>query len=127
MEENTTDFIPIAAEFIEALNRGIQNAENNVTRGEAAIEAMLYPAMQLKAQGAMFRFPLVTEVSDILVNFLETVENIDKNVLEIASAHKMTISVVISNRMTGDGGAQGQSLKTSLTDACSRYYKSRKN
>ena len=127
LEENTTDFTPIATELIEALEREIQNSENNVTNGEAAIEALLYPAMQLKAQGAMFHFPLVTEVSDILVNFLETIENIDSDVLEIVSAHKMTISIVISNHMIGDGDAQGKSLKMSLMDACSRYYKSRKN
>ncbi len=126
LEDNTTDFKPIAADFIHMLNQTIQRITQETTRGEPAIEALIYPAMQLKAHGSMFHFPLVTAISDILINFLETIDDIDDTVLEIVTAHQMTLSVVISTDMTGDGGAQGQSLKTSLLAACSRYYKTRK-
>ncbi len=126
LEENAVNFAPIAMELIKILGKEIQNFENNVTQSEAAIKTMLYPIMQLKSQGAMFHFPLITEISNILVNFLETVESLDKDVLEIISAHKITISAIIRNNITEDGGTQGKDLKISLTDACSRYHKSRK-
>lgn len=127
LEENTVDFKPIATELIAALDKGLQDTTNGAIKGEAAIEAMLYPAMQLKAQGAMFHFPLVSEISDILVSFLETVTiPPSESALEIVDAHKLAIGVVISSNMTGRPTMQGQELKTSLMEACIRYYKTQK-
>ncbi len=127
LDTNDTDFKPIAAGLLEDLNKGIQDTEKGTLQGEAAIEAMLYPAAQLKVQGAMFRFPLVSEISDILVSFLETITVPPcPEVLEIATAHKMAISVIISNNIASDKHPHGKELKTSLTDACARYYKTRK-
>lgn len=127
LEENTVDFKPIAADLLNALDIGLQNTINGAIKGEPAVEAMLYPAMQLKAQGAMFHFPLVSEISDILVSFLETVTIPPSDAaLEIVDAHKLAIGVVISSNMTGRGNPQGQELKTSLMDACIRYYKTQK-
>lgn len=127
IEENTVDFKPIATELIAILGKGYQDTVNGTLQGEAAIESMLYPAMQLKAQGAMFHFPLVSEISDILVNFLETVTlPPSESALEIVDAHKLAIGVVISSNMTGRTSAQGQELKTSLMEACIRYYKTQK-
>jgi len=127
LDTNTTDFKPIAAELLEILNKGIKSAENGTLQDEAAIEAMLYPAAQLKAQGAMFHFPLVSEISDILVSFLETITvPPSAEVLEIATAHKMAISVIIGSNITSADHPQGKELKTSLMDACARYYKTRR-
>lgn len=122
IEKNTIDFIPIAKELLKTLETSLENAKSGVLQGEAAIESMLHPAVQLKAQGTLFHFPLVTEVSNTLVNFLETVENMDKDVMEIVTAHKTVIGLVISNNMHGDNHPQGSALKTSLLDACTRYY-----
>src|SRR5689334_18011463 len=73
LEDNTVDFKPIADMLIDVLTEAVQNTRAGVLTGENAIEAIIYPAMQLKAQGGMFHYPLVTELSNILVNFLETV------------------------------------------------------
>lgn len=125
IENNTIDFRPIATELVQQLKAAVENAGNGAATGEPAIEAMIYPAMQLKAQGAMFHFPLITEISDILVNFLETITGIDKDVLEIVIAHKMAIGVAISNDMKGNAGAKGKALRDSLLAACLRYYKAK--
>ena len=125
LEHNTVDFKPIADMLMDVLNEAIQNTKSGNLTGEKAIEAMIYPAMQLKAQGAMFHFPLVTELSNILVNFLETVTNTDKDVIDLVVAHKMAINAVIAGRVQGDGGAKGKELREALMDACNRYYRSR--
>ena len=126
IEKNTTDFVPIARELLNALEASITHARDSVTTGEAAIEEMLHPAVQFKAQGALFHFPLITEVSDTLVNFLETVENVDKDVLEIVIAHKKVIGLIIQSNMTDSNTDQAKALKASLLDACARYYKTKK-
>lgn len=128
IKENTIDFKPIAAELFSDLDKAIEQARSNTAQNEATIEALLYPAAQFKAQGGMFRYPLVSEIGDILVNFLETIPlPVFPDALEIVTAHRKAISAVIMLNMTGDAKtAQGEELKKSLIDACSRYYKSRK-
>lgn len=125
LESNTEDFAPVAAGLMEAMNDAIQNARSGAAKGEPAIEALIYPAMQLKAQGGMFKYPLVTEICNILVNFLETVTDLDKDVLDIATAHRRAVHAVIAGKIQGDGGKTGKELKDALMDACNRYYRSR--
>ena len=122
IDKNTIDFRPIAKELVEQLTAAVKKAQEGSADSEVLLEGMIYPAMQMKAQGAMFHFPLVTDISDILVNFLETVNDVDKDVLEIVIAHKMAISAVISADMRGTGDAKGKVLRDSLLDACMRYY-----
>jgi hypothetical protein len=125
LEENKADFGPIAGMLMAMLDDGIQKAKSGALKGEPAIEAVIYPAMQLKAQGGMFQYPLVTEISNILVNFLETVTEIDKDVIDIVVAHKLAINAVIASKIQSDSGKTGRELCAALMDACNRYYKSR--
>lgn len=125
LENNTIDFKPIAAMLMDVLNESIADAKSGALKGEAAIEAMIYPAMQLKAQGGMFHYPLISEISNILVNFLETVDDTDKDVLDIIVAHKMSMNAVLASQIKGDGGKVGRELRDALLDACARYYKTK--
>lgn len=127
MENNTIEFNPIASMMIDVLHEAIADAKTGALTGEAAIEAMLYPAMQLKAQGTMFHYPLVSDISNTLVNFLETVGMADKDVLDIVVAHKMSLNAVLASQIKGDGGKVGRELREALLDACARYYKAKKN
>ena len=127
LENNTIDFKPIAQMLMDVLNETITDAKNGRVKGESAIESMLYPAMQLKAQGGMFHYPLISEISNILINFLETVDDTDKDVMDIVVAHKMSMNAVLASQIKGDGGKVGRELRDALLDACARYYKSRDN
>jgi two-component system, chemotaxis family, chemotaxis protein CheY len=125
LESNTVDFKPIGAALVNALEEGLQNSKKDGVESETGIELMLYPAAQLKAQGAMFHFPFLTRIADILVTFLETVEVTDRDVFEIVAAHKVAFLYILSNHITGDGGVYGKTLQGELLDACGRYYKTR--
>lgn len=125
LENNTIDFKPIAQMLMDVLNEAISDAKAGTLKGESAIAALLYPAMQLKAQGSMFHYPLISEISNILVNFLETVDDTDKDVMDIVVAHKMSMNAVLASQIKGDGGKVGRELRDALLDACARYYKSR--
>lgn len=125
LERNTIDFEPLATMMVDLLVDAISDTKAGNLKGEEAIEAMLYPAMQLKAQGTMFHYPLVSDISHILVNFLETVTVMDRDVVDIVVAHKMAIKAVLASQLKGDGGKTGKELREALMDACTRYYKSR--
>jgi hypothetical protein len=127
LENNTVDFRPIALMLVDVLHEAIADAKSGALKGEEAINAMLYPAMQMKAQGAMFHYPLVSEISNTLVNFLETVPDVDKDVVDIVVHHKFAINAVLGSQIKGDGGKLGRELREALLDACTRYYKRQKN
>lgn len=126
LERNTINFEPIANMLLDLLVEAIADAKSGTTKGEEAIEAMIYPAMQMKAQGSMFHYPLISDISHILVNFLETVEDMDRDVLDIVVAHKMSIKAVLASHLKGDGGKTGKELREALMEACGRYYRTKK-
>ncbi len=126
LENNTVDFKPIGVALLKDLNTSIEDAKKSELKDEAVIEAMLYPAAQFKAQGSVFRFPLVSDISDILINFLETVTTpVSEDAMEIITAHKMALTAIIHGNMSGPDQPQGPELKQSLSEACIRYYKKR--
>ena len=128
LENNTVDFMPLADMYLNTLIRAIDAAKDmNVDAlsdddNESLIAGMLYPAMQLKANGGMFRYQLVTRIADRLIQFLEVIAKPDIDALEIVMAFQATIRAIVLGRITGDGGRHGSELMHALEDACERYF-----
>ncbi|MCB1592723.1 MAG: hypothetical protein KDI90_09755 [Alphaproteobacteria bacterium] len=124
LENTTVDFGPLAEIYLSSMMNGILNARSRTEEddNEILIAGVLYPCAQLKANGGMFHYPLVTRIADRFVQFLEVVEQIDDDSLEIAEAFHTTIKTVISAKIKGDGGKHGNELVEALNDACMRYF-----
>lgn len=124
LENNTVDFFPLAEMYLGSLAAGIELAKNPGPSDDAEyiISCMLYPAMQLKANGGMFHYPLVTEIADKLIQFLEVIREADIEAVEIVLAFHTTIRAVVLGRITGDGGRHGAELSQALHSACERYF-----
>ncbi len=124
LENNTVDFLPLGEMYLNTLMKGIEAAKNAGREDdkEYIISSMLYPAMQLKANGGMFHYPLVTSIADHLIQFLEVIETADIEAVEIVLAFHTTIRAVVLGRIKGDGGKHGTELTKALTDACMRYF-----
>ena len=122
LDSNPTDFAPIGESLLKALFEAVNEVRSEKAVGEVAIESILYPVMQLKAKGAMFRYPLITEVSSILVDFLETVSAIDNDILEIALALHKVLKAILTQKMEGNS-TTGKIFCQALNDACERYQK----
>ncbi|MCB1721959.1 MAG: hypothetical protein H6860_01200 [Rhodospirillales bacterium] len=127
LEENTHDFEPLAMMYLAALMQGVEMAKGYSPSmdKEQVIANMLYPTMQLKANGGMFHYSLVTMIADKLIQFLEVIEQPDIEVLEIVLAFHTTIIAILQGKISGDGGKQGQDLLNALSDACMRYFDKR--
>jgi hypothetical protein len=123
LENSSVDFRPLAEMYLATLMRGVERASHPAAgdRSEMLIFGMLHPAMQLKANGGMFRYPLVTRIADKLVQFLEVIEATDKDAIEIVLAFHTTIRAVLMGRITGDGGRHGDELMQALEAACVHY------
>lgn len=124
LENNSVDFQPLAEMYLGSLVKGIEQASASDQKldTETLITGMLYPAMQLKANGGMFHYPLVTTISDKLVQFLEVIEEADIDAVEIVLAFHTTIRAVVLGKITGNGGRHGEELIGALDDACMRYF-----
>ncbi|GEM_PF-226574 len=124
IEENSVDFLPIGQKHLSALHEGIKTAE--AQRGnidpETLISAILYPAMQLKANGGMFHYPLVSVVAGRLIQFLEVIHELDDASMEIVDGFYTALRALVVGQVKGDGGKSGAELYDALNEACYRYF-----
>ena len=109
LENNTTDFTPLAEMYLDAMMKGIEQAKNPAPNmgTEQIITAILFPGMQLKANGGMFHYELVTQIANRFIQFMEVIETVDEDALEIITAFHTAIRAVILARIKGDGGERG--------------------
>ncbi len=122
MYQNSANFFPLAEKHMRRISELLGNRER---RPKDILRDVSDCVGRMKAQGAMFDYPLVTEVSAMLMNFLPQVEKIDADILEILAAYQTTVRTVITRNLRGPKTAEGQELVTELEYACARYYKYR--
>ncbi len=129
LETHTADFAPLADIYLSRMLEGIEKAENSNEEDsiEDLITAILLPCVQLKANGAMFHYQLITRIADRFVQFMEVVERLDEETIEIAKAYHSTIKIVVAGKIKGDGGKQGDALVEELNSACMRYFEKHKD
>lgn len=122
IQQNKTDFAPIAETYLQMLDDSCDQFQKDGINDDSAFEALLFPLVQLKAQGGMFKYPLITEISGRAINFLEVIKALDNDAYEIISAHKMALKAVMDNDIKGNGSTEGAALTQALQDACIRYF-----
>lgn len=128
IEENNIDFAPLGLQFLTELSESLDNVEAhlNADKFESQKRMLTEPVMELKANATIFHYSLVGNLAEIMLSFLESISEIDKDALSIVRSHHDSLKAIISNKMKGDGGSDGKIMMTELQDACSRYYKKRK-
>jgi hypothetical protein len=126
LDKNEIDFAPLADSYLTRLLGVIKKAESGALDKTAAIQAMIEPVMQLKAHAAIFRYPLVGNLANIMMGFLESIGELDENVIKIVEAHHQTLRSIIMKEMKGDGGEAGKMLEKELMQACNRYHAKKK-
>lgn len=119
------DFVPMGLACLDELAAALEIAKSGKGDGQTLIKNMTTPVMQIKGNAAMFHYELVSSLADLVLNFLENADTLDDDVIEIVDAHHKTLSLIISDKMSGMGGNQGVILKKELQDACARYFKKR--
>lgn len=129
LDENNVDFLPVAERYMDFLKDSISDAQyllkedpSLTIKNEEAIFAMLSPSMQLKSNGGMFQYPLITRLSDKIILFLEEIEHIDRDMLEIMQGYYSSLRLILSARIKNNGGATGDDLCHALDAACERYF-----
>lgn len=124
VNEKSIDFEPMAKQFLQQLSEAVDKAKDNQNESMDVIyERVANPVMQLKANAAMFGYPLIGDLANIMLSFLESLSQIDDQIIQIIEANQKTWHVIITKQMKGDGGQYGQALRSELKGVCERYLK----
>ena len=126
IRNNDEDFLSISVGFLSRLEDAVSRAKSGTGGQAELISGMTKPVMELKANAKMFKYDLVTSLANIMLDFLETIETLDLNAIEIVAAHHRTLSLITAKQMKGDGGQMGPVLQKELQNAVQRYFAQKK-
>jgi len=123
VKNTSVDFYAMAKGNLDDLKKSINdaNSDKNISK-EELLKNISTPLLQLKSSAPLFEFHLVGTLASIMFNFIQKIDYIDDRALKIITAHHTTLYAIVSNKMTGDGGAQGIQLKKELSDVCRKYF-----
>lgn len=121
MEDNHKfDFTPFVNGYLDSIDGALKNETGNLSERLSIISDNI---MHLKANGGMFGFMLITQISDVALNFADSQKTINEDFVEIIEAHNNSIKLIIMNKLRGDGGKPGSALIHELREAINRYNK----
>ncbi len=123
IQTNEVDFTSIANSILERLDKAYEAVQRDNQRSKEGINRLVGPIMELKANGAMFKFSLLSDVANIALDFLEDMHHLNDDGFEIVAIHRRTLRIIVNNQLRGSGGAQGVALLKELNEACTRYHK----
>lgn len=118
------DFKPIAEDLLKNLKATVQAARESQTPESQKIanDNLSNAIMQLKANGGMFRYQLISEIAALALHFLDHITELNDDALTVIDVHAKTLNSIISNNLAGDGGKHGYALVKELEHACTRYF-----
>ena len=122
MDTDDTEFGPLAMEYLDMLYDAIQKAKSGEITMRQAVQEMTTPVMQLKANSALFQYHLVGNMANVMLSFLESIDKLDEDALDIITAHHKTLTAIITKKMKGEGGVFGGQMLEELKKACHRYF-----
>ena len=125
MDNNDVDFTPLAMEYLDKLATAIKTAKTSDIETKEAVNNLTAPVMQLKANAATFKYSLIGNLANVMLSFLEGVQELDKDAISIVEAHHKTLTAIVIKKMTGTGGAFGAQMEDELKNACKRYFAKR--
>lgn len=125
IENNTVDFRPIAKDYISELNNILKEARAGAMRNEDVLPSLMFPLMQLKAQGGLFHYPFISRLSHVLIDCLETVPAADNDVLDLVEGYRDSINAAITIELKDEKHKIAVEFCDALSGACTRYDKMR--
>lgn len=123
MERNEFDFTPMALDYLDKLNHALEEtkkAGHDIDKSHR--QTLTVPVMELKANATAFGYPLIGRLGDVMLNFLESVDDVDDDVLRIIQAHHTSLCAIISGKMKTADSPQAKMLLTELANVCARYF-----
>lgn len=122
IDKNDVDFAPLCREILTRLETALERSSDPSIPSEHMKELLIAPVMELKANAAIFHYPLIGNLANTVLRFLESILILDTDVIDIVRVHHDTIQMIITRGITGHGGEAGKDLGMELQNACDRYF-----
>ncbi|NCC22410.1 MAG: hypothetical protein EOM26_08100 [Alphaproteobacteria bacterium] len=122
IDDTDVDFAPYAEKYLKDLAEVIADYEHGRISNEDTRERLAATVMQLKANGGMFSYSLISEIADTILLLLDNISDLNRDALDIVKAHQNSIQIIVATRLKGSGGREGSELVRELGNACTRFY-----
>lgn len=117
VENSSAEFLSETVESLKGLREALGRAATDPSARKEVLDHIREEAFQIKGMGGVFGYPLLTEFSKSLHDFLKELEDLDELQQEIVSIHVDTLYVVVSHKIKGSGGPLEAQLRASLKAA----------
>jgi len=124
IEEHSENFQPLAEVYLQRMKLGIDAArtDNNGLTTEQEIAQILIPCVQLKANGSMFKYSSITTIADRSVQFLEVIETLNSEALDIVDVFYKTFKIIVTSQIEKSSDEKSKILTAELNNACKRFF-----
>lgn len=95
-------------------------AAKDVDARRTALGEVFQVAHDMKGQGGSFGYDLITAIGNELCRLIERVEQPGPEIVDAVKVHVDSIHLVIQQRMSGDGGDEGQAMLAGIRKVCER-------
>ncbi|PCJ98156.1 MAG: hypothetical protein COA45_08365 [Zetaproteobacteria bacterium] len=121
INQNKIDFVPIATHFVHQLFIATENMKTEQEPNRRSIERIISPIMQIKANARICHHELLGSFADIMLDFLEKINDVDPVIIQIVNANQLTLKHLISGKKKEELEQDGDNLQKELKSAFTRY------
>lgn len=126
LDNTEVDFTPTGKQLLSRLQGTINDIKSGkITDGKHALDELIYPLLQLKAQGGMFNYPTITLITSEILLFLEDIKKIDRDLLKIMESYHKSASVILELSLRDIKSKVANEISNELSAVCARYTKKR--
>ena len=122
LESNPVDFTPYAHRHLEQMKDLHDRIRRGALDDESGKDQVANIVMQLKSNGSMFHYQLISMISDVMLRYLENVTVLNEDYTDIMLMYNRILEIILNKRLNGNGGREGYALTQELHNACLRYY-----
>lgn len=118
-----SDFLIWVEKDITALMQALRYTEQNLSKSVPYITKIKKAAFAIKSQAGTFGFELASAIARSLELYCEKDFNYEEDQVVVLRKHIEALRVIISQRITGDGGNMGAELMAAITHLKEKYKK----
>ncbi len=122
LESNPVDFTPYATRHLDELIDLKTQIQSKKIDNDTAATKITNIIMQLKSNGSMFHYQLISMISDVMLRFMENISTLNDDFIDILGMYNKILEIILTKRLNGNGGREGYALTQELHGACLRYY-----